>query len=140
MPQPYGLSPTGDSHRRMLTSNFHPPYGNCDVTYLHLFQSELGLALSYSYATRRSYTRISPLHGKEDYWHFQGVYRLPHPYLTWIQRRLLIVASIAPPTHMLPLFAIADAPHLEFDGSPFYTASVTLTAQQLSTSILVSLL
>ena len=98
------------------------------------------LPLGYSHATRKSYTQISPLHGKEDCWHFRGVYRLPHPYLTRIQRRLLIVASITPPTHMLPLIAIVNAPHLEFGGSPLYTASVALTAQQLSTSILVSLL
>ena len=96
--------------------------------------------LSYYYATRKSYTRISPLHGKEDCWHFRGVYELPHSHLTRIQRRLLIVASITPPTHMLPLIAIVNAPHLEFGGSPLYTASVALTAQQLSTSILVSLL
>jgi len=85
--------------------------------------------LSYSYATRKSYTRISPLHGKEDCWHFRGVYELPHSHLTRIQQRLLIVASITPPTHMLPLAAIVNAPHLEFGGSPLYTASVTLTAQ-----------
>ena len=98
------------------------------------------LPLGYSHATRKSYTRISPLHGKEDCWHFRGVYRLPHLYLTRIQRRLLIVASITPPTHMLPLAAIVNAPHLEFGGSPLSIASVTLTIQQLSTSILASLL
>ena len=89
----------------------------------------LSLALRYSYATRKSYTRISPLHGKEDCWRFRGVYELPHSHLTRIQRRLLIVASITLPTHMLPLIAIVNAPHLEFGGSPLSTASVTLTAQ-----------
>ena len=84
------------------------------------------LPLSYSYATRKSYTRISPLHGKEDCWHFRGVYELPHSHLTRIQRRLLIVASITPPTHMLPLIAIVNAPHRRFGGSPLYTTSVTL--------------
>ena len=78
----------------------------------------LSLALGYSYATRKSYTRISPLHGKEDCWHFRGVYELPHSHLTRIRRRLLIVASITPPTHMLPLIAIVNAPHRRFGGSP----------------------
>ena len=82
--------------------------------------------MGYSYATRKSYTRISPLHSKEDCWRFQGVYRLPHPYLTWIQRLLLTIASIPPPTHMLPLVAIVNAPHRRFGGSPLYTTLVTL--------------
>ena len=86
----------------------------------------LSLALGYSYATRKSYTRISPLHGKEDCWRFRGVYKLPHLYLTRIQRRLLIVASMTPPTHMLPLIAIVNAPHRRFGGSPLYTTSVAL--------------
>ena len=96
--------------------------------------------LSYLEFAYKPYTRISPLHDKEHCWHFQGVYKLPHLYLTWIQQLLLTIASILTPTHMLPLAAIVNAPHLEFGGSPLYTASVTLTAQQLSTSILVSLL
>ena len=96
------------------------------------------LSLGYSYATRKSYTQISLLHDKEDYWHFRGVYKLPHSYLTRIQRRLLIVASIVPPTHMLPLAAIVNAPHRRFGGSPLYTASVTLcdTAAILQVSLL----
>ena len=126
----------------MTTHNFHSPYGyNLVLDYQPISILILWvLPLSYSYATRKSYTRISPLHGKEDCWHFRGVYELPHSHLTRIQRQLLIVASITPPTHMLPLIAIVNAPHLEFGGSPLYTASVALTAQQLSTSILVSLL
>ena len=92
-------------------------------TNLHTLKS---CHLSYSHATRKSYTRISPLHGKEDYWHFRGVYKLPHSYLTRIRRRLLIVASITPPIHMLPLAAIIDALHRKFGGSPLYIASVTL--------------
>jgi hypothetical protein len=84
------------------------------------------LSLGYSYATRKSYTRISPLHGKEDCWHFRGVYELPHPYLTRIQRLLLTIASITPPTHMLPLAAIVNAPHRRFGGSPLYITLVTL--------------
>ena len=82
--------------------------------------------MSYSYATRKSYTRISPFHSKEDCWLFQGVYRLPHLYLTWIRRKLFTTASIVPPTHMLPLAAIVNAPHHRFGGSPLYTTSVTL--------------
>ena len=114
----------------MTTLNFHPPYGFYNLAvYKSAVPHTLSLALGYSYATRKSYTRISPLHGKEDCWHFRGVYELPHSHLTRIQRRLLIVASIIPPTHMLPLIAIVNAPHLEFGGSPLSTASVTLTAQ-----------
>ena len=82
--------------------------------------------MSYSYATRKSYTRISPLHGKENYWLFRGVYRLPHLYLTRIQQQLLTIASIAPPTHMLPLFAITAAPHLRFGSSLHFITLVTL--------------
>ena len=95
------------------------------------------LSLGYSYATRKSYTQISLLHDKEDYWHFRGVYKLPHLYLTRIRRRLLIVASIVPPTHMLPLAAIVNAPHRRFGGSPLYTALVTLcdTAAILQVSL-----
>ena len=84
------------------------------------------LSLGYSYATRKSYTRISPLHDKEHCWHFQGVYKLPHLYLTWIQQLLLTIASILTPTHMLPLAAIVNAPHRRFGGSPLYFASVAL--------------
>lgn len=95
------------------------------------------LPLGYYYATRKSYTRISPLHSKKDCWHFRGVYKLPHLHLTRIRRRLLIVASILPPTHMLPLIAIVNAPHRRFGGSPLYTASVTLcdTAAILQVSL-----
>ena len=82
--------------------------------------------LSYSHATYKSYTRISPLHGKENCWLFQGVYRLPHLYLTWIRRRLLIVASILPPTHTLHLLAILKALQLRFGSSLRFTTSVTL--------------
>ena len=110
----------------MTTPNFHPPYG-----YNAVFQSACiliiwVLSLGYSYATRKSYTRISPLHDKEHCWHFQGVYKLPHSYLTWIQQLLLTIASILTPTHMLPLAAIVNAPHRRFGGSPLYTTSVTL--------------
>ena len=97
-----------------------------EICYFPTITHTLSLALSYSYATRKSYTRISPLHGKEDYWHFRGVYELPHSHLTRIQRRLLIVASIIPPTHMLPLIAIVNAPHRRFGGSPLYTTSIAL--------------
>ena len=97
-----------------------------EICYFPTNPHTLSLALSYSYATRKSYTRISPLHGKEDCWHFRGVYELPHSHLTRIQRRLLIVASITPPTHMLPLIAIVNAPHRRFGGSPLYTTLVTL--------------
>ena len=125
----------------MTTPNFHPPYGSYNLAvYKSAVSHNLSLALGYSYATRKSYTRISPLHDKEYYWHFQGVYKLPHSYLTWIQQLLLTIASILTPTHMLPLAAIVNAPHLEFGGSPLSIASVTLTIQQLSTSILASLL
>ena len=110
----------------MTTPNFHPPYG-----YNAVFQSACiliiwVLSLGYSYATRKSYTRISPLHDKEHCWHFQGVYKLPHSYLTWIQQLLLTIASILTPTHMLPLAAIVNAPHRRFGGSPLYITSVTL--------------
>ena len=135
MPQ---LSPI--PRREWLPLTFHPPYGNRRIFLHPCFYPYWVLSLGYSHATRKSYTRISPLHDKEDCWLFQGVYRLPHLYLTWIRRKLFTTASIVPPTHMLPLAAIVNAPHLEFGGSPLYTVSVTLTAQQLSTSILVSLL
>ena len=82
--------------------------------------------LSYSHATYKSYTRISPLHGKENCWLFRGVYRLPHLYLTWIQRRLLIVASILPPTHTLHLLAIPRALQLRFGSSLHFTAQIAL--------------
>jgi len=82
------------------------------------------LPLSYSYATRKSYTRISPLHGKKDYWLFQGVHKLPHLYLTWIRRKLFTTASITPSTHMLPLSAITTAQHRRFGGSPLFTTLV----------------
>ena len=108
----------------MLTPNFHPPYGNKNgepIT-IHI----LGPALSYLYATRKSYTRISPLHGKENYWLFRGVYKLPHLYLTRIRQQLLTIASITPPTHMLPLFAITAAPHLRFGSLLHFITLVTL--------------
>ena len=111
----------------MTTLNFHPPYGFYNLAvYKSAVPHTLSLALGYSYATRKSYTRISPLHGKEDCWHFRGVYELPHSHLTRIQRRLLIVASITLPTHMLPLIAIVNAPHHRFGGSPLYFTSVAL--------------
>ena len=135
MPQ---LSPI--PRREWLPSTFTHLTVNKGFSCILVSYSIWVLPLGYSHATRKSYTQISPLHGKEDYWHFRGVYRLPHPYLTRIRRLLLTTASITPPTHMLPLIAIVNAPHLEFGGSPLYTASVALTAQQLSTSILVSLL
>ena len=84
------------------------------------------MPLGYYYATCKSYTRISPLHGKENCWRFQGVHRLPHLRLTWIQRLLLTIASIVPPTRTLLLIAITDAPQLGFGGSPLYTVSVAL--------------
>ena len=133
------------SSRQFLEGNDYPQLSPTLRFYnLAVYKSAvphtLSLALGYSYATRKSYTRISPLHDKEHCWHFQGVYKLPCSYLTWIQQLLLTIASILTPTHMLPLAAIVNAPHLEFGGSPLYTASVTLTVQQLSTSILASLL
>jgi len=109
----------------MLTPTFHPPYGTCDVETLTSFLT-IGHVLSYSDATRKSYTQISLLHDKEDCWLFRGVYRLPHLHLTRIQRRLLIVASIVPPTHMLPLLAITVAPHLRFGSLLLYTAQIAL--------------
>ena len=113
----------------MTTHNFHSPYGY-NIRFCLSTKSfnphTLSLALSYSYATRKSYTRISPFHSKEDYWHFRGVYGLPHPHLTRIQRLLLTTASIIPPTHMLPLVAIVNALHRRFGGSPLYTTSVAL--------------
>lgn len=112
----------------MTTHNFHSPYGfaNGNLAIFLPYSKSESCHLSYSYATRKSYTRISPLHGKEDYWHFRGVYELPRSHLTRIRRRLLIVASITPPTHMLPLIAIVNAPHRRFGGSPLFTALVAL--------------
>ena len=96
------------------------------MTFVIISNLKLVLPLSYSYATRKSYTRISPLHGKKNCWHFQGVYKLPHLYRAWIQRELLTTASIVPPTHMLPLFAITAAPHLRFGSLLHFIVSVTL--------------
>ena len=113
----------------MTTHNFHSPYGIAKRKFaisLPSFQYSESCPLSYSYATRKSYTRISPLHGKKDCWHFRGVCRLPHLRLTRIQRLLLTTASILPPTHMLLLIAIVNALHRKFGGSPLYTTSVTL--------------
>ena len=111
----------------MITLNFHSPYGLITWQFTSLLFSTIQvLPLSYSYATRKSYTQISLFHGKEDYWHFRGVYRLPHLHLTRIQRLLLTTASITPPTHMLPLIAIVNTPHRRFGGSPLYTTSVAL--------------
>ena len=112
----------------MTTHNFHSPYGNKRIFLHPCFchtQSE-SCPLSYSDATRKSYTQISLLHGKEDCWLFQGVHKLPHLCLTWIRHQLLTDASITPPTHMLPLVAIVNAPHRRFGGSPLYIALVAL--------------
>ena len=92
----------------------------------HLLYTNCVLSLSYSYATCKSYTQISLLHDKRDCWHFQGVYKLPHSYLTWIQQLLLTIASITPSTRTLLLVAIVNAPHRRFGGSPLYTALVAL--------------
>ena len=115
-------------HRVLVNSSFHSPYGFllwCFSVTLSI-RELMSCPLSYLHATYRSYTRISPSHGKEDYWLFRGVYRLPHPYLTRIQRRLLIVASILPPTHTLHLLAILEVLQLKFRSSLRYTTSVAL--------------
>lgn len=62
----------------------------------------------------------------------------PTKALTWIQRQVLIVASITSPTHMLPLLAIAEALWLRFGVSPSPLHRSPFVIQSLSTSILVS--
>lgn len=115
------------SHTGLITRNFYSPYGSSSVNSIHFCYPKLmSCPLSYSHATYRSYTRISPLHGKENYWHFRGVYKLPHSYLTRIQRQLLTAASIIPPTHTLHLLAILKALQLRFGSSLLYTTSVAL--------------
>ena len=97
-------------------------------------------ALSYSYTTYRSYTRISPLHGKKDYWYFKGLLAAPPASsLTLIQQMLLTSASITPPIRTLPLLAMIDALHRRFGVSPTPPHWSPFATQNLSTSILVSL-
>lgn len=62
----------------------------------------------------------------------------PAKTLTWIQRQVLIAASITSPTHMLPLLAIAEALWLRFGVPPSQLHRSPFVIQSLSTSILVS--
>ena len=60
------------SHRRLTTSNFHPPYGSYNRKAYFLFLV-LCFVLGYLCAAYKPYTRISPLHDRGDYWYFGGV-------------------------------------------------------------------
>ena len=92
--------------------------------------------LSYSEFAYKPYTRISPLHDRRDCWYFGGVATAPPvAALTPIQRKLFTTASIILPTRILPLPAIAKAPHLRFGGSPATTITSRLLPQRLSSRI-----
>jgi len=116
--------PTTFTHLTALEDVFQSSFIHklCPVFYTQT----VSCPLSYLYATCKSYTQISLLHDKRDYWHFQGVYKLPHLYLTWIQQLLLTIASITPSTRTLLLVAMVNAPHRRFGGSPLYITSVAL--------------
>lgn len=108
------------------------PIGDClPLTFTHLTVRKkaiclqfiplfsLSNALGYLYATYRSYTQISLLHGKKDYWYFKGLPAAPPAFnLTLIQQMLLTPASITPSTHTLPLLAMIDALHRRFGVPP----------------------
>lgn len=80
---------------------------------------------------RRSYTpNFLQIHDERNYWHFQGVHKLPHLYLTWIQLWVLTKASIASATHPLHLLAITDSAitlDLKSSTSPFYISLYSLS-------------
>ena len=109
------------SYSRLITTNFHPPYGYKSASFLSLeICLHLNcLALGYSYATCKSYTQISLLHGKGDYWYFEGLTTAPPVVaLTSIQRLVLTIASITLPTHTLLLIAVTEAPQRRFGVPP----------------------
>ena len=94
------------------------------------------VVLGYSEFAYKPYTRISSLHDRRDCWYFGGVATAPPvAALTPIQRKLFTTASITLPTRILPLPAIAKAPHLRFGGSPATTITSRLLPQRLSLRI-----
>ena len=116
------LSPTLRLH---TDGNFHFLFLDCQC-----------FVLSYSEFAYKPYTRISSLHDRGDCWYFGGVTTAPPvAALTPIQRKLFTTASITLPTRILPLPAIAKAPHLRFGGSPATTITSRLLLQRLSLRI-----
>lgn len=104
--------------------------------YTCFFVSVQCFVLSYSEFAYKPYTRISSLHDRGDCWYFGGVTTAPPvAALTPIQRKLFTTASITLPTRILPLPAIAKAPHLRFGGSPATTITSRLLPQRLSSRI-----
>jgi hypothetical protein len=103
--------------------------------YILLFSSYWVLSLSYSYATCKPYTRISSLHNKS----LIGISE------EWLQHHLVNPNSDSAsginsrlyydPTRILPLVAIAKAPHLRFGVPPSTTIVSRLLPQRLSASI-----
>jgi hypothetical protein len=117
-----------------------PPFTHLTVTYngktFFLSLECQCFVLSYSEFAYKPYTRISSLHDRGDCWYFRGVATAPPVVaLTPIQRKLFTTASIILPTRILPLPAIAKAPHLRFGGSPATTITSRLLPQRLSSRI-----
>lgn len=110
----------------MITPNFHLPFG-INNERSSCFHRHLG----YLYVARRSYTpNFLRIHDERNCWHFQGVHKLPHSCLTWIQLWVLTKASIASATHPLHLLAITDSAitlDLKSSTSPFYISLYSLS-------------
>ena len=118
---------TAKSYERLITPNFHPPYGTFRMlnhTSQYFQQSCLELLVR---DTQVLYTDFSASRQKGLLvFRRCGLSTTCQYALTPIRQLLFTIASIAPSTHMLPLFAITDAPHRRFGSSLLSTAQITL--------------
>ena len=120
----------------LLTFTYLTVKKEISLQFLSYIFFHLCIVLGYSYAAYKSYTQISLLHDKRDYWHFEPAMRR-HPFMTNFDSATAIhSASITLPTRTLPLLAIVDALYRRF-GLPTTPSNGSLhLTQPQSTSIL----
>ena len=124
------------SHRVLFNSTFHPPYGYKRYSSnILLFSAYMRCLELLGVCIQALYTNFFASRQRRLLVFRRSGFSTTWSTLTPIQRHVFSAASIALPTRILPLLAIAKAPQRRFGGSPSPTITSRLSPQRLSLGI-----